>query len=463
MRILIGGQDEVAFRLVESLMHEHQVTLICDEETAQQGRVTRMDAQVVVGSPTATQVLRRAGVAEAHLFVGCSAEDERNLVACVAAKRLGAARSVCFLLRPDVRMGGEDGTLLAESLGIDEVVLPAHQLAEEILRIVAVPGALDVEVFAGGRVHLLRSAVQEGARLTAGPLKVVGLPPGVVLVMARRGDQALIPKGDTVFRPGDKLTAMGTMAGINHLLTRYLRADRFEREAQEAVVVGGGGVGLAVAKGLEDAGWDVKVIETDRSRCERLSGVLRGLVLHGDGADPDLLEQEQVPEASVLVAVTRSDETNLLVSLLAKSLGVKRIITRADSLANERLFERVGIDVVRSARGAAVQAVLAHLGARRQELLAELEHGEAEVLELTLPEDLPEIPLARMKTGLQGIIGAILRQGRVLIPRGADAVRGGDRILVFCMREEEDAARAFFLKGLKDLAGAGEGGPGARG
>ncbi len=456
MRILIGGEDEVAFRLVEALMHEHQVTLICDAETAQGGRVSRMDAQVVKGAPTSTRILRTAGVQQADLFVGCSSEDEQNLVACVAAKRLGAQRSVCFLLRPDVQMAGEDGTLLAESLGIDDVVLPAYRLAEEILRIIAVPGALDVEVFAGGRVHLLRYAVEEGARLTEGPLKVVGLPPGVVLVMARRGAEALIPRGDTVFESGDKLTAMGTMAGINHLLTRYLRADRTKRESQEAVIVGGGAVGLGVAKGLEDAGWTVKVIERDRARAERLSSILDGLVLHGDGTDPDLLEEERVPEASVLVAVTSSDEKNLLVSLLAKSMGVKRIITRADNIANERLFERVGIDVVRSARGAAVQAVLSQLGTRSQELLAELEHGEAEVLELTLPEELAEVPLARMKSGLQGIIGAIVRRGRVIIPRGGDSVQGGDRILVFCMREEEEAARDFFLKELHGLADGGE-------
>ncbi|MDJ0520989.1 MAG: Trk system potassium transporter TrkA [Planctomycetota bacterium] len=452
MRILIGGDDEVAFRLVEALMEDHEVILVCPESAKHENRMARMDAERVIGSMTSPPILRQAGVADADLFVGCSPVDERNLVACVSAKRLGAGRSVCFLSRPDLQMPGEDAAALAQSLGIDDVVRPGKQLATEILRIIAVRGALDVQVFAGGRVHLLRYAVEAGAALVKGPLKDIGVPEGVVLVMARRGDDVFVPNGETCFEPGDKVTAMGSLAGINRLLAGYLRSGASRRRRMEATVVGGGSVGLAVATGLEDGGWNVKVIETDRKRCEEIAPVLDGLVLHGDGTDLDLLQSERIGESPMLVAVTSNDEKNLLVSLLAKSLGVSRIVTRADHLSNERLFEQVGIDVVRSARGAAVRSVLRMVDVARAELLAELEHGDAEVLELVMPDDLPEIPIMNMRASLFGIIGAILRRGRVIIPRGTDHVEGGDHLLVFCMSDQEDAVRQFFLHRLPNLA-----------
>lgn len=433
-------------------MHEHAVTLVCPESDAHENRIARMDAQRVVGTISSPVALREAHVEEADLFIGCSSVDEQNLVACVSAKRLGAGRSVCFFMQPAFQLPGEDAADLAQSLGIDDMVRPGQQLAEEILRIIAVPGALDVEVFLGGRVHLLRYRVEEDAPILDGKLMDIGVPEGIVLVMAKRGDDVFIPRGDTRFEAGDKLTAMGTLAGMNQLLSAYLRTAGTKPARREATIVGGGTVGMAVAKGLQDAGWKLKVIERDRKRCEEIAPDLKALVLHGDGTDLDLLESERIGEAPVLVAVTSNDEKNLLVSLLGKSLGVKRIITRADLLSNERLFEKVGIDVVRSARGAAVRTVLGMVDSAHTEMLAELEHGDAEVLELVLPDDLPPVRLMDMKSGLFGIIGAIVRDERVIIPRGDDHVQGGDHLLVFCMSTEEERVRDFFLSRLRDLA-----------
>jgi trk system potassium uptake protein TrkA len=447
MRILIGGQDEVAFRLAEALMVEHAVFLICPESAAGP-RVDRLDVEPVYGAVTSTEALRQAGAPEADIFIACTPYDEQNLVACVVAKHLGAKRTVCFLFRPDLRAALEESTLFAASVGIDTIIRPPEKLAREILRIVTVPGALDVEVFAGGKVQLFRHAVEEGAPITRAALKDVGLPHDVVLVMARRGDEIFVPKGPTRILAGDKVTAMGMPGGMNRLLFRYLRAGTHGRDPRRVTIVGGGEVGLAVALGLEDLGWDVKVIEVKPERCEEIARVLNSLVLQGDGADLDLLQAERVAEDSVLVAVTSNDERNLLVSLIAKHLGVPRIITRADNPANERLFEKVGIDVVRSAQGAAIQSVLRSVVASRAELLAELEHGDAMVIEREIPPELPPTPLMELKAPEFTIIGAILRGGKVIIPKGKDTLEGRDRILVFCTREHEEEARDFFARRL---------------
>jgi len=443
MQIVIGGEDEVAFGLAEALMGEHGVFLILPE-SASGPRIDSLDVEPVYGQLTASRTLTRAGVQNADLFIASTPYDEQNLVACVVAKRLGARKTVCFLFRPDFRTAIDESALFASAVGIDSIIRPAEQLSREILRIVNVPGALDVEIFEQGRVQLFRHAVEPGAPITRAPLMDVGLPSDVVLAMVRRGDEIVIPKGNTLLEPGDKVTAMGNPAGMNRLLFRFLRSTDHVRDARRVTVVGAGEVGLAVALGLEDLGWEVKIIEPNPERCEEVARVSNSLVLQGDGANLYLLEQERVAEDSVVVAVTSNDERNLLVSLVAKSLGVPRIITRADITANERLFEKVGIDVVRSAKGAAIQSVVRGVVSSRAELLAELEHGDAMVLELVLVAGLEPKALSALRPPESAIIGTIVRGNQVITPSGRDTIQGGDRVLVFCTREHEHQVRDFF-------------------
>ena len=443
MRIVIGGEDEVAFALAEALMTEHAVFLVCPESAAGP-RLDRLDIEPIYSQIASSEALHQAHVEECDLFIACTPYDEQNLVACLVAKRLGAKSTVCFLFRPDFRTAIDGGGLVAGSIGIDHVIRPSEQLAREILRIATVPGALDVEAFEGGKVQLFRHAVEEGSPITRARLMDVGVPPEVVLVMARRGDDIFVPRGNTLMKAGDKVTAMGNPTAMNRLLYRYLRADSHGRDARRVTIVGAGEVGVAVALGLEDLGWHVRLIEPRLQRCEEVSRVLNSLVLHGDGANLDLLESEQVSDDSVFIAVTDNDERNLLISLIAKHLGVPRIITRAGSPANERLFEKVGIDVVRSAQGAAIHAVVRRIVASRDELLAELEHGDAMVLELEIPAGVKPTSLGDLKAPEFSIIGAVLRSGSAIIPKGKDTIQGGDRVLVFCIRENEEETRDFF-------------------
>ena len=445
MNILIAGEDEAAVRLAEALMEEHSVTLLCPDalDTA---RLDRLDVAVHRGDSADADVLGSVGAAQAGLFVACTSTDERNLVACVTAKRLGSRRTTCFLWRRQAQRSEQDAIALARLLGIDNVVLPAARLAKEILRIVMVPGALEVEAFEGGRVRLVRRAIEAGAAITQCTLGQAGIPDGVVLVMGKRGEEAFIPTGSTQFKAEDQVTAMGTLAGINRLIYRHLRAQGAERRGRLAAIVGGGTVGLSVALGLEEAGWKVKVIESDLKRCEEIAPRLKGRVLHFDGADLDRLEEEAIGDSSVLIAVTSHDEKNLMVSLVARHLGVPRIITRADRPVNERLFEKVGVDVVKSARGAAVQSVVRSVVAARHDLMAELDHGDVVVLRLQVPHHREPVPLHELQPPVFAVVGAILRESRVIVPRGRDLVCGGDHLLVFCARDDEDKVRRYFLR-----------------
>jgi len=445
MHVIIAGDSDVAYNIAELLMEDHEVVLVGDR-SASGARLDRLDVERVQGGCTTASVLQQARVERCGVFVAATDNDEVNLVACIAARNLGSSRTICLLTRPGFVSVSEGEEELAQSLGIDAVVRPADQLAREVLRIVTVPGALDMEHLVHGKVRLLRHVVEADAPLADQLLKRIPLPANVVLVMGRRGDDVFVPNGDTTFREGDKVTAMGTPRGIHELRYRYLRSSSHGRDIERATIVGGGTVGLLVARGLESAGWKVKVIEVERARCDVIAPQIKGLVLCGDGTDIALLEEEQVARSPVLIAVTSNDEKNLLVSLIARHLGVERIITRADRLSNERMFERVGIDVVRSARGAAIRTVVRDVVGANRNIRAELEHGDMAIIEMELPSDHPSVRIRELSAPLFAIIATVIRGKQVLIPNGETVLYGGDHLLVFTARKDEAAAREHFLR-----------------
>lgn len=442
MNIVVAGGSEVGLRIAEHLMASHIVSFIGPRER-DRARLERLEIESVAGSLTAPSVLQAAGVAECDVFIAASADDEKNIVACVAARRMGAEQVLCFLNRRGFFEVDSDEDALAESLGIDAIIRPAAQLAEEIVRIVTVPGALDVRSFVGGRVMLEKFEIDATSPLIDAPLHALKLPTGVLAAMGQRGDEFFIPRGATRFEAGDRVTVIGTPKGVRRL-HRFLSDRRQRNKRGRAIIVGGGLVGGAVAEGLTDAGWHVKVIESDRARCTEIAAQLDCLVLHGDGTDLDLLEQELVDEPQALVAVTSNDEKNLLISLLAQHLGVPRVITRADRLINERIFEKVGVDVVLSAKGASIRRVVNEYVESDAAHLAELEHGDFSVLEIALPKDFIKTTIMNMRLPGFAIIGAVLRGRSVRVPTGRDFVQANDRLLVICGTEHEQELRDAF-------------------
>ena len=443
MKITISGEDTIAVRLAEALMHEHEVTIIIPKNVENPVFDT-LNVQTFRGSQTSSKLLKEACIFDADLFVACGKADETNLVACAEAKRMRAKKVVCFLRGQAVQTNENDAAQLAKTLGIDKVILPALRLAKEIQKIVMVPGALEADAFENGKVRLVKRRIEAGSRFDGVLLKDVGVPEGVVLTMCERDAERYIPHGETLLQAGDKLTAMGNIGGIERLIRRYMANTDVGPDPRRAIIVGGGSVGFAIAESLEDHGWKIKVIESDRQRAEEIAGQLKGLVLHGDGTNLSLLREENVGDTPVLIAVTSNDEKNLLVSLLAKEEGVKRILTRAENYTNEQLFESVGIDVVRSTTGAAVTAVLRGVLRSERDFMAEFNHGDVRILRLRMAENVEPVELSKMSAPVFAIVGAILRDEKVVIPQGKDVVQAGDELLVFCQTTHVEQTREFF-------------------
>jgi trk system potassium uptake protein TrkA len=444
VRIVIVGGGEVGFALAQSLARNNEVVVI-DHEPAVADRFEPLDVQFLLGTGTSAQMLTTAGIDRADVLVACTGLDEVNVVACALGHRLGSPRTFCFVSREEFSEleGDREGL---QQFGIDRVIWPEGQLAADIQRIITVPDAIDAEEFADGAITMLEYRLDAASPVVGQRIADLHLPHGSLVVAVRRGDAFFIPRGDSVLAAGDKAIVMGTPEGLNDVRRRMTTS--VENERQRVTIIGGGDVGLRLAEGLDrDARVRVTVVERDRARGELLASRLRHtLVLSGDGTDLELLEAEGLGRSDVLVSVIDNDERNLLASLLGRQLGVRRIITRVSRLGNLRLFERVGIDVALSARGAAVASVLHQITGGATRLLAVVEQGAGRILELEVPSGYAPRRLREMDPPRNSIIGAIVRGAAAIIPRGNDQVQPGDRLIVFTTYGEADRVRDYFTR-----------------
>jgi trk system potassium uptake protein TrkA len=444
-RVIIVGGGDIGFSLARALAPRHSVFVI-DQDPALADAFRKLDVQFIHGSGTSASDLRRAHPDEADIFISCTGLDEVNIVACSLARSFGNMKTVCFVSKEDLlRFAGTADGLQAH-FRIDQIVWPEAQLADDIERIVALPDAVDAETFAEGRIQLVEYRLRHDSPLTSGTIADLRLPHGTLIVAVKQGARFFIPHGDTRLSPDDKIVVMGTADGMRRLHDRVV-GEQGRRRKMLVTIVGGGDVGFRLAQRLDSQrDMDLRIIESHPARGELIAAQLkRALVLTGDGTDLELLESEQVGRSDVLVSVIDNDERNLLASLLGRQLGVRKVITRVSKPANLRLFERVGIDVAISARGAAVAAVVHQIEGGKTHLLAVLEEGEAKVLEIEVPRGYAPTALRDLRAPSESIVGAILRGKEALVPRGDDVVGPGDRLVVFAGRASADAVRDYFV------------------
>lgn len=431
MRIAISGDGEAAYELASRLSAQHDV-IVLEEDPDRAARFERLDVQVVAGHPTHPETLRNAGLDRSSLFIACRRSDELNIISSLTARHLAACRTFCFVSKREYydALTPTDG--VPAVLEIDRVIWPQRMLAEEIARLVLVPSAIDVEIFAGGRIWLLEYRLADDSPLLGGPLPALGLPKGVLAVAVVRGDHLRIPTGETSFAPGDRVIFMGEQRPLHRLHGRIMGVE--SRGVREITIIGGGTVGHALA-GLLGGEKDlrVRIIESSRERCVDLTESLRHtMVLNGDGTDLRLLEAELIHRSHVLVSVTSNDEQNLLCSLLARQMEIPKIVTRVNRAENLALFRGMGIDVPLNPRTTAIQMILNSIEGTSVKQLSTIEGGKGSVLEIFVPDDFPARALKDIPRVHDSIVVALTESDRTRVPHGDDVVRPGNRLLVFC-------------------------------
>lgn len=445
MKIVIYGANELGGIIAAKLFEDHDI-IIVDEDTSKREVFEKLDLKYVVGSGANINVLDSIDIKDADLFIACTDNDEANIVACFTAKNMARVKTVCVVSKKE---NVESLSLVRESkfqkeTVIDYILWPEELITQEIFRIITVPNAIDVENFANGKARLLEYRIDEDTKFLNKKVRDCNFPDETLIVGITRDDSLFIPNGETELFLNDKVIFMGSSYSLDILANRFFQDTS---EVKQVTIIGGGNVGLMLAQNLEKANIKIKLIEKNYKRCEELTENLKNtLVLNGDGANYELLEEERVGESDVVVSVTNNDEKNLLCSLLAKQLGVPKIITRVYKNVNANLFERVGIDVAVSQSRAAIDDIENHLIKTDVEILATVERGQGKVLEISVPFNFKTEMIMNLKLPAKAIIAIIQRRNRIIIPRGKTQVMPLDTLIIFTTQDNSDQIKEYFKK-----------------
>ena len=443
MKIVIYGATEIGCLLATEFFEDHDITII-DKEENRTDEFNKLDISFVQGNASNIDVLRNADIKNADVFIACTSIDEANIVACLAAKKFGGIRTICFVSKEEYRntLNFEKNQDNFCDFFIDYIIWPEELLTQEIFRIVTVAHALDVENFADGRARLLEYKVQPNLSLIGKKVKDCGFTNNTLMVGLTRDCELFIPNGDTEICEGDKLIFMGTSHSLDILAGTFFH----EKEIVKSVaIIGGGNVGLMLAKSLEKLKIKTKIIEKNYERCEYLAEELSNtLVINGDGTNLKLLDEEEIGSTDVVISVTNNDEKNLLCSLLAKQLGVKRVIARVAKVLNIPLFEKVGIDIAISPKNSAINEVRNDLQENDVDILATVEQGQGEVLEIIVLPEFNNKKIMDLKFPARAIIGVIQRKNNVIIPKGDTEIKSDDILIIFTTADSAAKIKEFF-------------------
>lgn len=445
MKIVIYGANEIACLIATRLFEDHDIVII-DNETGNSEIFEKLDLEYIQGSASNISVLEAIGIKDADIFIACTENDEANIVACLTVTNMTKLKTVCFVSKKDNvdSLSLVRGSKYQKELMIDYVLWPEELMTQEIFRIITVPNAIDVENFANGKARLLEYRIDDGTKFLNKKIKDCSFPDETLIVGITRDGELFIPNGDTELLLNDKVIFMGSSYSLDILANKFFQE---VSDVRSVTIIGGGSVGLMLAQNLEKANIKIKIIECDYNRCVELTENLKSaLVLNGDGANFELLEAERVNESDVVVCVTNNDEKNLLCSLLVKQLGVPKVITRVSKNANANLFEKVGIDVAISQNGAAIEDIDNHLIKTDIEILATVERGQGEVLEITVPFNFKTDTLMNLRLPCKAIIAIIQRRNRVIIPKGTTQVMPFDNLIVFTTKENSEAIKEYFKR-----------------
>lgn len=436
MKIIIIGAGEVGYHISQKLSEEKQEVFLIDKDAEQIKRVTEnLDVQAILGSGTSPEILRASGIKEADMLVAATDSDEVNLFACLLAKNLNPyILKVARVRSPEYL---EEKELFSQDfLGVDLIINPVSAMVEQIRSLMMAPGASDVVDFEGGRVKLIGVTVSPDSPFVDRQLASFKETQGRVLVGAIvRGEQVFIPRGEDTIRANDLVYLVGKGDSVPYEFGFFRQG---EKEGGRVIIVGGGVTGSALALALERTKMNVKVIEKDAQKCTALSEKLKkAIVLHGDGTDKDLLVEENIRGADFMVAVTGDEENNVLISLLAKGLGAKKMITRINKLSYIPLVSAIGIDTVVSTRLSAVRAILQFIRRGRIISVAPLkgEHAEAIEAEALETSDIVNVPLSQVKFPKGALVGAIVRGEEIIIPRGDSVIKPKDRLILLALQQ----------------------------
>lgn len=437
MKIIIVGAGEVGYHIASRMAFENKEVVVIDQDADAIRRLSdSLDVEALNGSGSSPRILEAAGLKEAEIMLAVTNSDETNLVACMMADVISPTTKK--LAR--IREGDFDAyhkIFHDQAPHIDTVINPETEVVKSIEQFLRIPGAVDVSDFADGMLKFVGLYMDSGSRLAGMRLKDIPEKIGQKILVAAvvRDEELIVPGGDAALAAGDLVYFISEEKGLASIIKAF---DKHTRPVKRTLIVGGGRIGTRLAWSLEQTGMQIKIIERSASRCSQLAAEMKkAIVIHGDGSDQRLLVEENIREMDAVVTLTNDEETNILVSLLAKRMGAGKTITKLNKFSYFPLMPAIGIEQVVSPRLSAINTILQHIRKGKVLSVRTLTDEQAEVLEAEALEtsDIVGKPLRQTSFPKGSLVIGIIHNGQVIVPSGESVISPGDRVIIFAKRQ----------------------------
>lgn len=447
MKVVIVGAGAVGTHLSKLLSREHQDCILIDDDEERLSSLTEYDVMTYQASPTSIHALKEAGVQHADLFVGVTPEESININACILAHALGAKKTVARIDNYEY-LSAENQAFFKE-LGIDSLIYPEVLAAIDItngLKLSWVRQRWDVH---GGALILLGIKLRESAEILNQPLKdLCGPDDPYHIVAIKRNDDTIIPGGLDELHVNDLAYFMTTKEYIPYI--RKIVGKEHYTDVKNVIIMGGGKTAVRAALNIPNY-MSVKIIEKNNQRCEKLNELLdneEAMIIHGDGRDLGLLEEEGIRNTQAFVALTDNAETNILACLTAKKLGVRKTVALVENLDYVNMAESLDIGTIINKKTIAASHIYQLMLEADVDNLRSLMVVDAEVAEFTAAPDSRVTKRAVKDLGLPfGVtIGGLVRNGVGMLVNGNSRIEAGDAVMVFCHEAKLQTLDKYFKK-----------------
>jgi trk system potassium uptake protein TrkA len=449
MKIIIAGAGEVGFHLAKLLSYESQEIILIDLDKERLAYAeTHLDIKVVKGDITSVSVLKESNIANADLFVSVTSSQTANITSCVLAKQLSAKRTIARISNTEfIEHKDEVGF---ETLGIDELISPESLASSEIELLLNQSVFNDTYAFEDGALTMLGLTLSADAKIIDKQVKVAAQLLSdihfIPIAIQRYGSHlTLIPRGDTVFKEGDRVVFITSEGGDEELCK--LTGKR-KTQIKDIMILGGGQIGAITAKELSKTDFNIKIVEKSKERALELADQLsNALVINGDGRNVELLEEENINAMDAFISVTGNSETNIMSCLVAKSKGVKKTIALVENMDYFALSHSIGVDTLINKKLLAANSIFRYVRKGEVVAMTKLANMKAELLEFVVKptsricyQFIKEVDFPRA-----AIIGGVIRNESGIIALGDFKIEPGDRVVVCCLPEAISKVERLFF------------------
>lgn len=434
MNIVIVGAGRLGKKLAYALLSgNHSVTVIDKNEKQLQKMALQMDIMTVVADGKEISVLKEIHISSYDYLIATTSNDELNITIAAFAKKLGC-KFVIARVRDPEHMDQFD--FIRDTMHIDQLINPDLAITNEIYKFLVEKYTLSNGIFSSGKISLIEFKAKYMPKLKGLSLQDVNtILPGMLVVALSRNGKVIIPHGDDVIAENDFLYVIGEKDPIIKLNNEVHEIGTYTN-LQKVMIIGGGKTGLYLAKRLSDFGISVKIVERDLARCHYLAEKLENvMILHGDGTDRQLLEEENIQEMDGFVTATGYDEDNLLLALMAKEYNIADVIAKVSRGIYTELVSNLGVDMAINPLDIVTSNIAKMIQGKKKIISNQLVQGQAEITEIIASHNMKiaNKPLKNIKLPKGVIIGAVHRGSEVIIPDGNTVIHEGDRVLIFSL------------------------------